>query len=99
MSEPTNASPEGIRRGDAIRELEVEVGGFYVGARATLGDKPERPDDIKPTPIIRFHTGEIVGHLNLTLRDAGLLSRQLSQGVEAPRHAAALAARLREVSS
>ncbi len=79
---------------DALRELEVEVSGFYVGARLTLGDKPEKPDDVRPTPIIRFHTGEVVGSLDLTLRDAGLLARQLQQGVEAPRSVAALAAHI-----
>jgi hypothetical protein len=87
-----------LRRGepvsDAIRELEIELHGFYVGARVALGDSPEEPDDVRPTRILRFHTGEVVGTLNLSLRDAGVLSRQLNQGVDAPRRCAELAAAL-----
>ena len=75
---------------DAVRELEVEVTGFYVGARVALGDKPEKPDDVRPTRIIRRHTGEVIGSLDLTTRDACLLARQLSQGIEAPRAVAEL---------
>ena len=76
---------------DAVRQLEVELHGFYVGARVALGDKPERPDDVRPTPIIRFHTGEVMGHLDLSTRDAGILDRQLRQGIDAPRQVAKLA--------
>lgn len=80
---------------DAVRELEIEIHGFYVGAAVTLGDPPEQPNDVRPRPIIRRHTGEVVGFLNLTTRDAGLLSQQLDQGINGPKQAAALGATLR----
>lgn len=76
---------------DAVQELEVELHGFYVGAVVSEGDSPEQPDDVHPRPIIRRYTGEVVGHLDLSRRDASVLHRQLRQGVECPRRAAELA--------
>lgn len=79
---------------DAVQELEVELHGFYVGAVAVSeGDSPprEKPDDVHPRPIVRRYTGEVVGHLDLSRRDASILGRQLSQGAQCPRKMAELA--------
>lgn len=79
---------------DALRELEVETTGFYLAAGPD-NPKPARPDEVRPYPLTRVYSGDVLAVLNLTTRDACILSRQLESGRSAPRQAAALAATLK----